>query len=143
MNDVRQAIRNRVSFFTTSRRQMRNGASSIEFCIVAPVLFLLLFGIIAGAVAVFRTHQVSAIATDATRWAAVRGREYERMMGKAPITQDDVWEGVKARASGMDPNKLSLTLSWSEDRKEVIAQVTYVVFNGWCITGYSRQPIVF
>lgn len=139
----RETIRILRSPSNALRSQRRVGAAAVEFCLVASVLFLLILGIMGGALAVFRTHQVTAIATEATRWAAVRGPEYERLLGMSPITEDDVREAILNKLSGLHENRLGVTVSWTEDGREVSAEVTYEVFNGWRVSGSSRQPVVF
>jgi hypothetical protein len=67
-----------VARFSIISDQQRRGAALVEFALVAPLVFLLLLGLIVGSFGVYRYLQVAALAREASRWAAVHGADYAR-----------------------------------------------------------------
>jgi Flp pilus assembly protein TadG len=101
---------------------LRRGALAVEAAFVYPVLFLLLFGLIIGGLAVFRYQQVACQAQEAARWASVRGSGYQKDTGQAsPSQQDIVNNAVVPLAGGMNLQTLAVQVHWVD---EVSSQVT-------------------
>jgi hypothetical protein len=59
----------------------RRGATVIECAVIYPVTFLLLLGLVIGAMGVFRFQEVSALARSAARYASTHGNSYRRDAG--------------------------------------------------------------
>lgn len=121
---------------TRRRKSRRRGATIVETAIILPVTILMSIGLIIGIMGVFRYNQISSLASEAARWAAVRGRNYEQMNRVRPITSDDVWRSVvKPRAEGLDLNALSCDATWNANRTVVSVKVTYA----WVPEGFFVQ----
>ncbi|HQU42443.1 MAG: hypothetical protein B7Z73_02040 [Planctomycetia bacterium 21-64-5] len=97
-------------FGTTSRR----GTSTVEVAIIAPVLFILLLGIMIGGMGVFYYQQVARLANDASRWASVHGTQYAAGTGNSAATFTDIYNNaIVPNATALDLSKLSYTVSWN------------------------------
>jgi Flp pilus assembly protein TadG len=140
----------------------RRGATVVELAAVAPILMLLLFGLIVGGLGVFRYHQVAALAREAARHASVRGIDYARETGKPAATQDSIRkEVVEANAGGLDPAYLTVQVTWDKSNAPknmnpdltattnvVTVTVTYrwlseAYFGGITLTSTSKVPMSF
>jgi Flp pilus assembly protein TadG len=95
-------------------RKRRRGASVVEVAVVAPLFVLLIFGLIIGGLGVFRYNQVASLAREAARIASVQGTEYAKATGEPAATQDSIHAAALARAAGLDPNRLSTTVTWDK-----------------------------
>lgn len=107
--------------------RLRRGATTVEFALVSPVLFLILIGLVVMGLGIFRYNQVVALAHAGARWASVHGKNYDsRNKRSAAVTTADLYnEVIKPRAVGFDPKKLTYDLTWSEDRRTVAVTVNY------------------
>lgn len=147
-------------FLKTNHR--RPGASALEFAMIAPVLMLFLFGLVVGALGIFRYHQVASLAREAARYASVRGLDYERETGKPAATEQSIRdEVVLYNAVGLDPSQLTCTVTWDESNlpkrflpdnrvltNVVIVTVSYrwlpeAYFGGVTLTSTSKMPMSF
>src|SRR5262245_11391125 len=100
---------------SSPRTSARQGASTVEFAMVAPVLLFLLFALIIGGLGIFRYHQVASLAREAARYACVRGLDYARETGNPAATQDSIRAEVILKNSvGLDPSRLSCAVSWDK-----------------------------
>jgi Flp pilus assembly protein TadG len=91
----------------------RRGALAVEGAIVYSVMFVLLFGLIVGGVAVFRHQQAACLAREAARWASVRGGEWQKDTKRACPTEKEIFdEAVLPFAAGMDPDRIELKVEW-------------------------------
>jgi Flp pilus assembly protein TadG len=97
----------------------RKGATILEFAIVAPVTFLLILGLIVGGLGVFRYQEVSHLAREATRYASTHGGQYQQDGRPATtgvpavLTSTDMQTYVATKTVALDPNNLSINLSYS------------------------------
>lgn len=112
-----------------SRRHVintRRGTTIVEMAIVAPLAFLLLIGLVVGGLGVFRYNQVSALAREGARWAAVRGKNFERTQHASPVTQADLLNSViQPRAAALSMDRLDCSLTWNETKSIVTVTVSY------------------
>ncbi len=118
-------------------RPNRRGTAAIEFAIVAPVIFFLMLSIMIGSQGVFRYHQVAALARDASRWAAVRGSDYEKETGNSAATAEDIYNSViLPNALTLKPEHLSYQVNWNRSNipVEVIDDVQNPVGNTVSVT---------
>jgi hypothetical protein len=98
----------------------------VEMAVVGPVAFLLVIGLMIGALGIFRYNQVAALANEGARWAAVRGRNFEKINHRKPITADEIRSNVIVpRAAGLDVNKLECTMELDKGRGVVSVTVRY------------------
>ena len=121
------------------RPTRRPGATAVEMAVVLPVLFLLLFGLILGSIAVFRYHQVAQLAREGSRYAAVHGATYAQENGRPAATANDVYEqAVRPRATNMDPAKLTCSVTWDKDNSQyhtvIVNDVVKPVTNNVSVT---------
>jgi Flp pilus assembly protein TadG len=99
----------------------------VEFTLVAPLVFLLLLGLIIGSFGVYRYLQVAALAREASRWAAVHGANYAQENNRPPATAQDIFQQVIVpRAIGLDVSQLTCTVTWDTSN----APYRIVVQNG-------------
>ena len=114
----------------------RRGATIVECAMVYPVTLLLLIGLIVGGLGVFRYQQVASLAREAARYASVRGTRYAQSTGKAAATQQTIFEEVvKTRAVGLDPNRLTCTVTWNPSNRPG-SDVTVLVSYDWIPEAY-------
>jgi hypothetical protein len=75
--------------------------------VVLPVAVLLVFGLIIGAIGVYRHHQMALVTREAARWASVHGTDYQGATHQAAATAQDVYEqAIKPKAVDLDLSKL-------------------------------------
>ncbi len=79
----------------TRTRQFR-GQSLVEFALVAPIFFMLLFGVMEFGLLVWTSHKVENGTREGMRLAVVRGAE-----SGDPATCGDVQDEFEARTSGL------------------------------------------
>ena len=100
------------------RSARRSGATLVESALIYSLLFFILFGIVLGGAAIFRYQQVAHIARESSRWAAVHGEGYAREQNKTAATADDIYtNAVLPQAAGMQPDKITLVVSWDRDKR--------------------------
>jgi Flp pilus assembly protein TadG len=96
------------------RPAARRGATLVETAVILSVLFLVLFGIVNGAIAVFRYQQCAHAAREGSRWAAVRNTEYAFDTGNPPCTAATIRQNaVLPQAIGMDPAGVGCNVTWN------------------------------
>ncbi len=107
------------------------GTSTLEFALVALVLFTFIFGIIEIGRVIYLQHEVNAVAL-----------EVARVVGGEPFLSDDeARRWAQSRVTLLDPGALTVTISRSQTRREVTVSVSYpyspvvpLVFNrGWTL----------
>ena len=109
------------------RSQARRGATIIEMAIVGPLAFLMVIGLMIGCLGIFRYNQVAALAHEGARWAAVRGRNFEKINHRKPITAEDIRANVVVpRAAGIDLNRIECTMSLDKDHTVVSVTIRYL-----------------
>lgn len=98
----------------------RRATTLVEFAVVAPVTFLLIFGLIIGGLGVFRYQEVASLAREGARYASVRGAEYQAEAGNPAATPEDVYNNaILPNAVALDPNKLGYSVTWLYPDKSV------------------------
>jgi Flp pilus assembly protein TadG len=140
------------------RRDCRPGAHTLEAAMVLPPLVLLLLALIVGGMAVFHYQQVAFLAQEATRWACVRGEDYQEDTNQASPTEQQILQtAVLPRAVAMDPSQLKLQVQWIDQAtgtaqdwdaapkrvRSVTAQGSYVTNTVQVTVTYTWSPGVF
>jgi Flp pilus assembly protein TadG len=98
-----------------SRSTRRRGATAVEYAIIAPLLFLLIVGLIVGGLGVFRYQEVAHLAREGARYASVHGMEYATDSKQPAATQDSIYkEVILARGVGLDKNCLKCVVTWDK-----------------------------
>jgi Flp pilus assembly protein TadG len=109
--------------------QPRHGVTVLEAALVYPLFFLLMIGLLVGALGVFRYQQVASLAREAARWASVRGATYELYTGQPAATPTDVYNNViRPRAVALDLTRLNYSVTWNPDNRQyglVTVTITY------------------
>src|SRR5579871_3976133 len=94
----------------------RRATHLLECAVVFPLVFLLLFGLLVGALGVFRYQQVASLAREGARYASVHGYQYQQVTGKPAATAADVYNNAIApRGVILDPSRLSSSVTWNPD----------------------------
>ncbi len=110
------------------KERQRPGATLLESALVYPVLFLIVLGIITLGIAVFRYQQVSHIAREASRWAAVHGDLYrrEQLGPTAPLTTaTNVYNSaIEPHAASMKLTGLSYSVTWNDSTQRRSRNIT-------------------
>jgi Flp pilus assembly protein TadG len=113
-------------------RARRPGATAVEMALVAPVFFLLLFGLLIGGLGIFRYNQVSHLAREGARYACVRGQDYHTDLKLPAATQDSIYQNaVKPSAFTLDQSRLTCTVTWDKSNAP-----RFVATNGTVTTNY-------
>jgi len=98
---------------------VRQGASIVEFAIVAPATFLILLGLIVGGLGVFRYQEVAHLAREASRYASTHGGDYQlegmpASTGVSSIAANaDILAYLAGKTVALDSTKLTVNTSWS------------------------------
>jgi Flp pilus assembly protein TadG len=119
------AILNEFLRTTLQIRTDERGSSAIEFAILAPVMLLLLFGMIAYGIYFGASHSIQQIAADAARTA---------LAGLTPAERSSLaTDYVERNASGyafIDPSELTLSVGDSSaDPDQFNVRITYDAHN--------------
>ena len=102
------------------RSRARRGTSLVEFAIVCPITFFLVFSIMIGSVGIFRYQQVAALAREGSRWASVHGQEYEMETGNSAATAEDIFEqAIAPQATTLDASRLSYEVQWNNSNAPI------------------------
>jgi len=99
------------------------GVSAIEFSLVAPSLFILLYGFVEIGRALFCYNSLSHAVYEASRYAIVHGSESSSPADTAAITTQ-----VEEAATGLDLSALTVATTWTPDNNpgsEVTVVATY------------------
>jgi Flp pilus assembly protein TadG len=96
----------------------RRAATTVEFAIIAPVVLLVLIGMLVGGMGIFRYQQLAHLAREASRWASVHGADYAKNTGNTAATAADVYNTIIApNASAMNLGRLSYSVTWDTDNR--------------------------
>jgi Flp pilus assembly protein TadG len=104
-----------------SIRPRRRGAHAVEFAIVAPLVLVLLIGLVVCAVAISDYQQTASLAREAARFAAVHAGYYQKdnasaiNQGALPnVTSSYIATNVvQGRAVNLDPSQLQVTVKFN------------------------------
>jgi Flp pilus assembly protein TadG len=91
----------------------RRAALTLEAAFVYPIMLVLLLGLMVGGMGVFYSELVACQAREATRYACVRGTNYQKYTGNKPPTQQQILQNVVCPlAAGMDLSSLTIQVYW-------------------------------
>lgn len=123
------------------RSRLRRGAVLVETAIVLPVAVLLLLGTTIAGLGVFRSNQIACLAREGSRWASAHGPKYQTDQKKAAATAADVvTNAVQPRMVGLDPTRLTSTLTWNMGQTP--PTVTFELSYTWVPEGLF-SPVTF
>lgn len=119
----------------------RRGATVVESAVILPATCFLVFGLVVGATGVFRYQEVASLAREGSRWASVHGSAYAQVTGHSAATAADVYQqAILPRAVGLDPAKLSYSVTWAPDNSSG-STVTVTVSYQWFPEVFVAGPI--
>lgn len=140
-----------MNIFKHKQGQTRRGQSMVEFALIAPIFFLIIFGILEGGRLVWTYHELNNATREALRYSMVRGDN--STLDGVPVTNSDVEQVMVDRTAGLNPANLSaqiLTPSGrdSKDPLQIEATYTYepiigMVFGSGTITLTSSSEGIF
>jgi len=109
---------------TTNSR--RRGATVVEVAMVAPLTFMMLIGLMVGGAGTFRYQQISSLAQEGARWAAVRGPNYRDQTGLPLPNAEQVFQNaIKPMATSIDLDQLQYTVTRDPDNATVTVTLNY------------------
>jgi Flp pilus assembly protein TadG len=98
----------------------RSGTTLVECAVIYPLVFLLVIGLVIGALGIFRFQQMASIARRATRYASVHGTDWARDTKNTPATAQDIYNNaIQPNMVGLDPNKLTYSVTWNQSNQPV------------------------
>ncbi len=105
-------------------RQRTSGQGMVEFSLVAPLFFLMLFGVMEGGWLLFHNHQVSNAAREGARFAVVNGE-----MSGTNLTEDMIENHIRTRVTLSNWDSVNVSLELQEGNMEpespIVVQVDY------------------
>jgi Flp pilus assembly protein TadG len=128
-----------------STRRFR-GQSMVEFALVAPLFFMLLFGAIEGGRLIWTNHELVNATREGARLAMVGGSEAQVQATNAAVTQR-----ILDRSAGLRPGQLTVTTTnlGGAPGTTVVVQSTYqfqpivaMVFGAGSITLTARSAVI-
>ena len=94
------------------RDRARRGAAALEGAIVYPAFFMMLFMIIVGGMGVFHYQMCACLASEAARFACVRGNAWSKQAGIASPTHQQIFDQCVAPAAiAMHLPNLSISIA--------------------------------
>jgi Flp pilus assembly protein TadG len=124
---------------TIRRAGRRRGVTTVEMAFVTPFFVLLIFGLIVGGLGVFRYNELATLSREGSRYASVRGMDYQQRTGNPAATAESIHaEAVLPRAIGLDTSRLSTTASW--DKSKYPRQMET---NGTITTNYVTVTVTY
>jgi len=95
------------------RRLPRPAATLVECAIIYPLTFLLLIGLLVGAMGIFRYQEMASLSREAARYASVHGTDYAKDTGTTAPTPEQIYqEVVVKRAVSLDLKRLSYSIDY-------------------------------
>lgn len=129
---------------------LRRGVVSTEFAFVAPILFMILLGILLGAIAIFRYQEMAWLAREGARYASTRNRQWATDASttsgstKTSLTEAELRTYLQSRVFLIPADDLTVTAVWQESsspqKVSFVEGITTVADNTVTVTvGYTFQ----
>ena len=94
--------------------QRRSGATVVECAVVYPAVFMLVVGLVVGAVGVFRYSQLASLTRETARYASVHGAQYAKEMKVTAPTPADIYNNVVLpMAVSFDTSQLNYSITYN------------------------------
>jgi type II secretory pathway pseudopilin PulG len=82
--------------------------------VIYPITFLLLLGLVIGAMGMFRYQETAHLARQAARYASTHGAQWAKDTGNPPVTANDIYNNAIApNAVALDPSLLTYSVSYN------------------------------
>jgi len=92
------------------------GAAMAEFALIAPLLLTLLLGVVGLGWALYTYNFVAEAASEAARYAIVRGADCSSWGSACPASASDIQDYVRSLApAAIDASAITATTSWTPD----------------------------
>ena len=130
-----------------SNSPRRRGVTAAECGIVYSITMLMIMGAIIEGLGVFRYEQLSHLAREGARWAAVHGPTYQQeTSAAAPTSQDVLNNAVLPKAVGLDSTQLTCALTMTASTASVTLTYHWApegLFSPITLTSTSVMPISY
>jgi Flp pilus assembly protein TadG len=127
--------------------KQRRGATAIEFAVACPIVFVLIFSTIVGALGVFRYQQTAELAREAARWGSVHGAQYALETGNSAATAEDIYtSAIEPSATTLDLSKLTYQVTWNKSNQPLDASTSFETPTGNTVSvtvSYQWIPEVY
>jgi Flp pilus assembly protein TadG len=128
-------------------RVRRRGTTTVELAIACPIVFFVVFATMIGGQGVFLYQSTASLAREGARWASVRGSQYAEETDQPAATAADVYaQAIAPRAVGLDPAKLSYTVTWDQNNMPLTVYEDAQAPEGNTVTvtvAYRWQPAMY
>lgn len=95
------------------RKSRERGSALLEYAFALVISFVLIFGMIDFALALYSYHFISEAAREATRFASVRGNGCSGSATPCPASPGDIQDFVMGIVpAGIDPSQVTVNPSW-------------------------------
>lgn len=132
----------RIASVHPPRRRDRKGAVLVEVAIIAPLALLVLLTLIVSTIAVFRLHQVNALANEGARWASAHGPKWAKLSHKSLPTADEVYQqAMSPLATSLPREAIQYDVRWKNDNTLVSVTLSYEWINGLFGLDFNLQGI--
>jgi hypothetical protein len=125
----------------------RRGVTAAECGVVYSITLLLTMGTLIAGMGVYRYQQISLLAHECARWAAVHGTTYQSEQNKSAPTSDDLYTNVIApNMVLLDSTQLTYTLSTSSNMATVTISYNWVpegLFSPITLSSTAVAPITY
>ena len=130
-----------------SNHRSRRGVTAAECGVVYSITMLLIMGAVIEGLGVYRYEQISYLAREGARWAAVHGPTYQQEQSKAAPTSTDVLNNaILPNAIALDTTQLTCTLTMTASTASVTVTYDWVpegLFSPITFTSTSVMPISY
>jgi Flp pilus assembly protein TadG len=107
----------------------------VEFAVVCPIAFFLIFATIVGGLGIFRYQQVAALAREGARWASVHGKQYADETGNPAATPEEIYnQAILPLAVALDPDRISYSVTWDADNAPLTVDEDFETPTGNTVT---------
>jgi Flp pilus assembly protein TadG len=88
-------------------RRLQQGGTLVELALILPLFFLMVFGALDFGRGIWAYNTIAYASREGVRYAVVRGSK-----SQTPASASDIRQTVVAKAVGLDPSKLTVTVTW-------------------------------
>ncbi|MFW6076049.1 MAG: TadE family protein [Chloroflexota bacterium] len=127
----------------TEHARSSRGQATLEFGIVAIILFTMIFGVIEGGRMLFTYHQLTNASREGARYAIAHGVASENQVSAG--SYQDMVEHITSRTTGLSEDQLTVDATWPGDTRNP-QQCPTGSNNAGCpvrvTVDYSFEPVV-
>ena len=106
------------------RSQRRSGTTIVECAVIYPLVFLLVIGLIVGALGIFRYQELASLSRRAARYASVHGTDYAKDTGNPAATPQDIYNNaIQPYAVGFTLSQMNYSVTWNASNSPYQANI--------------------